>query len=70
MLLRYPELQDVTKSRIGIAASARAKVAAFMQADLVPIKKSVQQYKQINFINNIKIVRRFIKHPVPTENCK
>lgn len=38
MLLRYPALQDVTRSRIGIPASARAKVAAFIQADLVPIK--------------------------------
>lgn len=36
MLLRYPALQEVTRSHIGIPASARAKVAAFIQADLVP----------------------------------
>ena len=36
VLLRYPALQEVTRSRIGIPASARANVAAFMQADLVP----------------------------------
>ena len=36
MLLRYPELHEVTRSRIGIPASARAKVAALIHADLVP----------------------------------
>lgn len=36
---RYPALQDVTISHIGIPASASAKVAALMQADLVPKEK-------------------------------
>ena len=36
VLFRYPALQEVTRSRIGIPASARANVAAFMHADLVP----------------------------------
>lgn len=36
VLLRYPELQEVTRSRIGIPASARAKLAAFIHADRVP----------------------------------
>lgn len=36
VLLRYPALQDVTRSHIGIPASARARVAALMHADLVP----------------------------------
>lgn len=33
---RYPALQEVTISRIGIPASASAKVAALIQADRVP----------------------------------
>jgi hypothetical protein len=33
---RYPALQEVTMSRIGIPTSARANVAALMHADLVP----------------------------------
>lgn len=37
VLLRYPALHEVTRSRIGIPASARAKVAALMHADLVPV---------------------------------
>lgn len=37
VLLRNPALQEVTRSRIGIPASARANVAAFMHADLVPV---------------------------------
>lgn len=36
VLLRYPALQEVTRSRMGIPASARAKVAALIHADLVP----------------------------------
>lgn len=36
VLLRYPALQDVTRSRIGMPASARANVAALMHADRVP----------------------------------
>lgn len=36
VLLRYPALQEVTISRMGIPASASAKVAALMHADLVP----------------------------------
>lgn len=36
VLLRYPALQEVTRSRIGIPASARARVAALIHADLVP----------------------------------
>lgn len=40
MLFRYPALHEVTRSRIGMPASARANVAAFMQADLVPEKKT------------------------------
>lgn len=39
VLLRYPELHEVTRSRNGIPASARAKVAALIHADLVPEKK-------------------------------
>lgn len=38
-MFRYPALHEVTRSLIGIPASARANVAAFMQADLVPDKK-------------------------------
>jgi hypothetical protein len=34
---RYPALQEVTMSRIGIPASARANVEALMHADLVPV---------------------------------
>lgn len=36
VLLRNPALQEVTRSRMGIPASAKAKVAALMHADLVP----------------------------------
>lgn len=36
MLLRYPALHEVTTSCKGIPASARAKVAALIHADLVP----------------------------------
>jgi len=39
VVLRYPELHEVTRSRNGIPASARAKVAALIHADLVPAKK-------------------------------
>ena len=39
VLLRYPALQEVTISRMGIPASASAKVAALIHADLVPINK-------------------------------
>jgi hypothetical protein len=39
---RYPALQDVTMSFIGIPASASASVAALMQADLVPV---IQAYR-------------------------
>lgn len=49
MLFRYPELHEVTRSRIGIPASARANVAAFMQADLVPenkVKKAINMYNK------------------------
>lgn len=42
VLLRYPALHEVTRSRIGIPASARAKVAAFMHADLVPAGNQTQ----------------------------
>ena len=36
VLLRYPALQDVTRSHIGIPASARVNVAALIHADRVP----------------------------------
>lgn len=43
VLLRYPALQEVTRSRIGIPASARAKVAALIHADLVPAEKKFKE---------------------------
>lgn len=47
VLLRYPELQEVTRSRIGIPASARASVAALIHADLVPAEN--QKTKKSKF---------------------
>ena len=52
MVQRYPALQEVTRSRIGIPASANANVAALMQADLVPKEK-----KQLERVNSISIHR-------------
>jgi hypothetical protein len=48
VVLRYPELHEVTRSRNGIPASARAKVAALIHADLVPAKKK----KKKNWFTN------------------
>lgn len=48
MLFRYPELHEVTRSSIGIPASARANVAAFIQADLVPEKESKKAIEMKN----------------------
>jgi hypothetical protein len=43
VLLRYPALQEVTRSHIGIPASARAKVAALIHADLVPAENKMSR---------------------------
>jgi hypothetical protein len=59
VLLRYPALQEVTRSRIGIPASARAKVAAFIHADLVPTKGVLRTYV-INIDSN-KQEKGFLK---------
>ena len=48
MLLRYPELHEVTRSRIGIPASARAKVAALIHADLVPAENKFPAHVHLN----------------------
>lgn len=59
VLLRYPALQEVTRSRIGIPASASAKVAALMHADLVPEKMEtapvtdIQELKEAMRNNNL-----------------
>jgi hypothetical protein len=48
VVLRYPELHEVTRSRNGIPASARAKVAALIHADLVPAKKKTDSRIEFN----------------------
>ena len=56
---RYPALQEVTMSRIGIPASASASVAALMHADLVPVIYSHDQDRNWSHFKHHSCYNRF-----------
>ena len=45
-----PQLHEVTRSRIGIPASARAKVAALIQAELVPAENKFPVHQNLAMV--------------------
>ena len=45
-----PQLNEVTRSRIGIPASARAKVAALIHAELVPAENKFPVHQNLAMV--------------------